>query len=232
MLIEAATDEKLRSKEGDFMQIQNTDCSWKPNILKGPSLLLHTNSNLPMERGVGPWEMTSRHIFCSSTGSWDQLFTQINRLPFSLVILYLPLSTLYANICKNFTYPVGQCPHQAWSYLHALAQNSSCDTVPTYFRARRHSKMANEEDGFIGSIAGDLNGGGLALTDKALRSMNEVTFVYIVFQTKCCCCKCDINLCKNLQSPGQKFSGCWTFRRFLRQMPYTVYICMYYYCSS
>ena len=37
------------------MQIQNTNFSWKPNILQGPSLLLHTNSNLPMERG---WELT------------------------------------------------------------------------------------------------------------------------------------------------------------------------------
>ena len=92
MLIEAATDTLLRSKEGDFMQIQNTNCSWKPNILHGPSLLVHINSNLPMERGWG-WEMTSRQIFCSPTVSWNQLFTQINRLPFMLDILYLSLST-------------------------------------------------------------------------------------------------------------------------------------------
>ena len=72
------------------MQLQKNNCSLKTNILQGPSILLHTNSNLPMERG---WEITSRHIFCSPTGLWDQLFTQINRRPFSLIILYLPLST-------------------------------------------------------------------------------------------------------------------------------------------
>ena len=60
------------------MKIKNTNCSWKPNILQGPSLLLHTNSN--------PWK-GGRGV------AWDQLFPQINRLPFSLGILYLPLST-------------------------------------------------------------------------------------------------------------------------------------------
>ena len=59
------------------MQIQNTNCSWKPDILQGPSLLLHKNSN--------PWR-GGRGV------AWDQLFPQINRLPFSLGILYLPLS--------------------------------------------------------------------------------------------------------------------------------------------
>ena len=63
------------------MKIQNTNCSWKPNILQGPSLLLHTNFN--------PWK-GGRGV------AWDQLFPQINRLPFSLGILYLPLSTVDA----------------------------------------------------------------------------------------------------------------------------------------
>jgi len=59
------------------------------NILQGP-LLLYL---LPYSMGRG-WEMTCRHIFWSLTGSLDQLFTEINRLPFSLVVLYLPLSTI------------------------------------------------------------------------------------------------------------------------------------------
>jgi len=55
-------------------------CSWKPDILQGPSLLLHTNSNLPWKGGGVIW--LADIIFCSPTGSWDQLFTQIPRLPF------------------------------------------------------------------------------------------------------------------------------------------------------
>ena len=42
MVIDAATDTQLRIEEVDFMKKKKkNNYSWKPNILQGPSLLLH-----------------------------------------------------------------------------------------------------------------------------------------------------------------------------------------------
>ena len=57
------------------MQIQNTNYSWKPNILQGPSLLLHANSNRGKGGGGGMGSAVSpdksSSIFARYSISWS-----------------------------------------------------------------------------------------------------------------------------------------------------------------
>ena len=127
MLIEAATDTQLRSKGGDFMQIQNTNCSWKPNILQGPSILLHTHSN--------PWNGGEGGL------AWDQLVPQINRRPFSLDILYLPLSTVAPlSICSLMS------QNQSYNHIDLYLVLFKNSPLNFFYRRRIYSTFQNPVD--------------------------------------------------------------------------------------
>ena len=75
--------------------------------------------------------MTSRHIFCSLTGSWDQLFTQINRRSF------LPRNSISSSFYEWQSQTAGE-----WASLAGRWAGCTCGTAPSAACCSPHASCA------------------------------------------------------------------------------------------